>query len=271
MKKNFFKLFKTKKPIIAMVHFPALPGSPLYDEKKGLHFIYQSVEKDLLNLQKAGVDAVMFGNENDRPYELKVNSATLSTMSYMIGKLSEKISIPFGVNVLWDPISTIALAVSTNAKFVREIFTGTYASDMGMWSPNAGKAVRYRNSLGGKDIQMYYNISAEFANSLDRRTVAERAESTVFSSIPDAILVSGQITGQSAKLEEIKEVRKIIPTIPVLANTGVNLQNVEEILRITDGVIIGSSLKINGDTWKNVDLNRAKKFMTKVRSIRKNA
>lgn len=254
-----------------MVHFPALPGSPLYDEKKGLHFIYQSVEKDLINLQKAGVDAVMFGNENDRPYELKVNSATLSTMSYMIGKLSEKISIPFGVNVLWDPMSTIALAVSTNAKFVREIFTGTYASDMGMWSPNAGKAVRYRNSLGGKDIQMYYNISAEFAYSLDRRTVAERAESTVFSSIPDAILVSGQITGQSAKLEEIKEVSKIIPSTPVLANTGVNLQNVEQILRITDGVIIGSSLKINGDTWKNVDLNRAKKFMTKVRSIRKNA
>ena len=254
-----------------MVHFPALPGSPLYDEKKGLHFIYQSVEKDLINLQKAGVDAVMFGNENDRPYELKVNSATLSTMSYMIGKLSEKISIPFGVNVLWDPMSTIALAVSTNAKFVREIFTGTYASDMGMWSPNAGKAVRYRNSLGGKDIQMYYNISAEFAYSLDRRTVAERAESTVFSSIPDAILVSGQITGQSAKLEEIKEVSKIIPSTPVLANTGVNLQNVEEILRITDGVIIGSSLKINGDTWKNVDLNRAKKFMTKVRSIRENA
>ena len=226
--------------------------------KKGLHFIYQSVEKDLINLQKAGVDAVMFGNENDRPYELKVNSATLSTMSYMIGKLSEKISIPFGVNVLWDPMSTIALAVSTNAKFVREIFTGTYASDMGMWSPNAGKAVRYRNSLGGKDIQMYYNISAEFAYSLDRRTVAERAESTVFSSIPDAILVSGQITGQSAKLEEIKEVSKIIPSTPVLANTGVNLQNVEQILRITDGVIIGSSLKINGDTWKNVDLNRAK-------------
>ena len=254
-----------------MVHFPALPGSPLYDEKKGLHFIYQSVEKDLINLQKAGVDAVMFGNENDRPYELKVNSATLSTMSYMIGKLSEKISIPFGVNVLWDPMSTIALAVSTNAKFVREIFTGTYASDMGMWSPNAGEAVRYRNSLGGKDIQMYYNISAEFAYSLDRRTVAERAESTVFSSIPDAILVSGQITGQSAKLEQIKEVSKIIPNTPVLANTGVNLQNVEEILRITDGVIIGSSLKINGDTWKNVDLNRAKKFMTKVRSIRKNA
>ena len=171
MKKNFYKLFKTKKPIIAMVHFPALPGTPLYDEKKGLNYIYKSIEADLINLQKADVDAVMFGNENDRPYELKVNPATLSTMSYMIGKLSEKITIPFGVNVLWDPISTIALAVSTKAKFVREIFTGTYASDMGIWSPNAGEAMRYRNSLGRKDIQMYYNISAERVRQIESSAI----------------------------------------------------------------------------------------------------
>ena len=153
MKKKFFKLFKTTKPIIAMVHFPALPGSPLYDEKKGLDYIFNSIQADVKNLQNAGVDAIMFGNENDRPYELKVNSATLSTMAYMIGKVAEKINIPFGVNVLWDPISTIALAASSNANFVREIFTGTYASDMGIWSPDAGKAMRYRNSLGRKDIQ----------------------------------------------------------------------------------------------------------------------
>ena len=120
MKKNFFKLFKTNKPIIAMVHFPALPGSPLYDEKKGLEYIFNSIQADVKNLQNAGVDAIMFGNENDRPYELKVNRATLSTMAYMIGKVAEKINIPFGVNVLWDPISTIALAASTNANFVRE-------------------------------------------------------------------------------------------------------------------------------------------------------
>ena len=55
---------------------------------------------------------------------------------------------------------------------------------------------------GRKDLQMFYNISAEFAYSLDRRSIADRAESTVFSSIPDAVLVSGQITGQPAKLEE---------------------------------------------------------------------
>ena len=268
MKENFFKLFKTTKPIIAMVHLPALPGSPLYDSKLGLDYIVDSAEKDLAALQNAGVDAVMFGNENDRPYEFNVNQVTTATMAYVIGSLKNKINVPFGVNVLFDYMSSIALAASTGAHFVREVFTGSYASDMGMWNTDAGKAMRYKNSLNRKDLLMFYNVSAEFAYSLDRRSVAERSKSTVFSSIPDAILVSGQITGELANLNDLKEVSSIIPETPVLVNTGVNIDNIETILKISDGVIIGSSLKIDGNTWNSVDPRRASDFMQKVKKIR---
>ena len=268
MKENFFKLFKTTKPIIAMVHLPALPGSPLYDSKLGLDYILDSAEKDLSVLQNSGVDAIMFGNENDRPYEFNVNQATTASMAYIIGSLKKKINVPFGVNVLFDPMSSIALAASTGAHFVREVFTGMYASDMGMWNTDAGKAMRYRDSLNRKDLLMLYNISAEFAHSLDRRSVAERSKSTVFSSIPDAILVSGQITGELADLNDLKEVSLIIPDTPILVNTGVNIDNIETILKISDGVIIGSSLKVDGDTWNSVDPQRASNFMQKVKKIR---
>ena len=87
MSKKFKDLFNTSKPIFAMVHLPALPGSPLYDSKLGLDHIIQVAEKDLISLQDAGVDAVMFGNENDRPYEYNDNQATSSTMAYVIGNL----------------------------------------------------------------------------------------------------------------------------------------------------------------------------------------
>ena len=73
----------------------------------------------------------MFGNENDGPYELSVDVASTATMAFVIGQLRDQIRVPFGVNVLWDPKSSIALAAATGAAFVREIFTGTYASDMG--------------------------------------------------------------------------------------------------------------------------------------------
>ncbi len=270
MDSNFKNVFGNTKPAIAMVHLPALPGSPLHDGKGGIDAIVESSRRDLAALQAAGFDAVMFGNENDRPYELQVDTASTATMAYVIGCLRAEMSIPFGVNVLWDPMATIALAAATGAAFVREIFTGVYASDMGVWSPDAGKAIRYRNALGRSDLAVLFNISAEFANSLDRRTLADRARSTVFSSLPDAVLVSGQITGEAADSDELASVKAVLPDTPVLANTGVKHETVADIFKIADGCIVGSSLKVDGDTWKPVDADRAADFMARVRASRGN-
>ena len=85
------------------------------------------------------------------------------------------------------------LAAATGAAFVREIFTGTYASDMGVWAPDAGAAQRYQHRLGNTGCALLYNVSAEFAGSLDPRSLPDRARSAVFSSIPDAVLVSGAV------------------------------------------------------------------------------
>lgn len=269
MTRNFTNVFGEKKPVIAMVHFGALPGSPLYDADKGLDGLIAGAARDLAALQKAGFDAVMFGNENDRPYELQVDPATTATMAYVIGRLRSEIIVPFGVNVLWDPMSSMALAAATGAAFVREIMTGTYASDMGLWSPDAGKAMRYRDRLGRRDLAVLYNVSAEFAYSLDRRSLADRARSAVFSSIPDAILVSGAITGEAAAMSDLQAVKAALPDMPVLANTGVKHETVQDVLEVADGCIVGSSLKVDGNTWNPVDPERAAEFMRLVRLTRK--
>ena len=268
MTEKFRRLFGSGKPVIAMVHFGALPGSPLYDPDAGTDALIDGVSKDLDALQSAGFDAVMFGNENDRPYEFSVDAASTTTMAYVIGRVREKITVPFGVNVLWDPMASIALAAATGAGFVREIFTGTYASDMGPWTPDAGKAMRYRDRLHRSDLALLYNVSAEFAYSLDRRSLPDRARSAAFSSIPDAILVSGQITGEAAPLSELEAVKKALPDTPVLANTGVKHATVADVLKVADGCIVGSSLKVDGDTWNAVDPDRAAEFMRLVRAAR---
>ncbi len=96
-------------------------------------------------------------------------------------------------------------------------------------APDAGKALRYRDRLGRKDLAMLYNVSAEFAYSLDRRSLPDRARSAVFSSIPDAVLVSGQITGEAAALTDLESVKAVLPDTPVLANTGVKHETVAEV------------------------------------------
>jgi uncharacterized protein len=265
---NFRRVFGAGKPVIAMVHLGALPGSPLYDAAAGLEGLVAGARADLHALQAAGFDAIMFGNENDRPYEFAVDTASTATMAYVIGQLRPEITVPFGVNVLWDPNSTVALAAATGAAFVREIFTGTYASDMGPWTPDAGKALRYRNRLHRPDLAMLFNVSAEFADSLDRRPLPDRARSAVFSSIPDAVLVSGQITGEAARMEDLEGVKRVLPDTPVMANTGVKHATVAEVLRIADGCVVGSALKVDGHTWNAVDPDRAADFMGRVRAAR---
>jgi membrane complex biogenesis BtpA family protein len=268
MTEKFRRVFGPGKPLIAMVHLPALPGAPLYDAQVGTEAIVRSAARDLDALQKAGFDAVMFGNENDRPYELQVDTASTATMAYVIGRLRERISIPFGVNVLWDPMASIALAAATGASFVREIFTGMYASDMGLWAPDAGKAMRYRDRLHRSDLPLLYNVSAEFAHSLDGRPLADRARSAVFSSIPDAVLVSGAITGEAARMEDLEAVKAALPAMPVLANTGVKHASVADVLKVADGCIVGSALKVDGHTWNAVDPDRAAEFVAIARRAR---
>jgi membrane complex biogenesis BtpA family protein len=260
--------FGCDKPIIAMVHFPPLPGTPLYDAKGGMQQIIDSAARDIEALQKGGVDAVMFGNEGDRPYLLKASPATLAAMSVAVGELKGMIKVPFGVNYLWDPVATVALGVASGARFVREIFTGVYDSDMGLWVPDAFSALKQRSDAGRGDMAVMYNINAEFASPTGSRTIAQRAKSAVFAALADVVLVSGPMTGEAVELSNLKEAKQAIPETPVFANTGVNIGNVGKILAVADGAIIGTHFKVDGDTWKNVDADRVNRFMDKVRKLR---
>lgn len=257
-----------KKVVIAMAHIGALPGSPLYDADGGLDRLIEGVLADTEKLQAGGVDAIMFGNENDRPYVFKGTPESIAAMTAVIMAVKPTLKVPFGVNYLWDPVSSVAIGAVTGASFVREIFTGVFASDMGIWEPDCAAASRLRANLGRGDMKMLFNINAEFAHSLDQRPIALRARSAVFSSLADAILVSGPITGEPAEQSNLKAVAEAVTDVPVFANTGVNLGNVREILALASGVVIGTHFKVDGNTWNAVDGERVKRFMDVVETLR---
>ena len=264
-----FDFFGTKKKvIIAMAHIGAMPGSPLYDEKGGMQKLIDGVATDIEKLQAGGVDAIMFGNENDRPCLLKATPESTAAMTAVVAALKPMIKVPFGVNYLWDPTASVAIAAATGAQFVREIFTGVFASDMGVWAPDAATPARLRRNLGRPDMKLLYNINAEFAHSLDERPIELRARSAVFSSLADAILVSGPVTGEPADSSQLKRVCETVKDVPVFANTGVNLDNVKDTLALASGVIIGTHFKVDGITWNAVDGARVKRFMDKVETLR---
>jgi uncharacterized protein len=264
-----FDFFGAKnKAVIAMVHIGALPGSPLYDPSGGIAKLIDAAASDAEKLQTGGVDAVLFGNENDRPYVLSAPLEGVAAMTAVVQAIAPTLKVPFGVNYLWDPKASVAIAQATGAVFVREIFTGVFASDMGIWAPDCAGAVRLRRSVGRPDLKLLFNINAEFAHPLDGRPIELRAKSAIFSSLADAILVSGPITGQPPDHSDLQRVCEAVKQVPVFANTGVNIDNVATVLSVADGVIVGTHLKVDGSTWNPVDVSRVKRFMDVVNSLR---
>jgi uncharacterized protein len=251
-----------------MAHLGPLPGAPGYDVAGGIDALTDAVAADIEKLQEGGVDGIMFGNEGDRPYLLKATPESLAAMSVIVARLVPMLRVPFGVNYLWDPYATVALAVATGAAFAREIFTGVYASDMGLWQPDCAGALRLRTALGRPDLKLLFNINAEFAASLDDRPIEQRAASAVFSSLADVICVSGPMTGQATQQSDLKKVKAAVQGRLVFANTGVNIDNVADILEVADGCVIGTHFKECGDTWAPVDGDRVKRFMNRVAELR---
>ena len=251
------RTFGVRKPIIAMLHLPGLPGRPWHDAAAGIPKAVDVVGRDLLVLQDAGVDGVMFCNEADLPYQLSVGPEIVAGMAAVIGQLKRDLRVPFGVNLLWDAMASLAVARATGASFVREVMTGVYESDLGMIEPHIGEIAGYRAAIGAGDVLLFDNIQPEFASALGRRSVADRARGAAFLGV-DAILISGPAAGTSLEMSDLRAAKEAVPDVPVIANTGVRADTVAEIFKVADGAIIGTSLKRDGITWNEVDPGRAR-------------
>ena len=258
----------TIKPVVAMCHLNALPGDPYFDKKGGMKSVIEWARKDLLALQNGGVDAIMFSNEFSLPYLTKVETVTTASMARIIGELMPEIRIPFGVNVLWDPNASLDLAVSVGAKFIREIFSGVYASDFGLWDTNCGETIRHQHAIGAENVKLLFNIVPEAALYLGNRDIVDIAKSTVFNHRPDALCVSGLTAGAETDAQTLKKVKEVVPDTVVFANTGVRITNAAEQLSIADGAVVGTTFKIDGKFENHVDQDRVKEFMDKIKSIR---
>ncbi|MHB8488046.1 MAG: BtpA/SgcQ family protein [Candidatus Dormibacteria bacterium] len=270
MNLSLTRRFGTPKPVIAMLHFPGLPGRPRHNRELGRSHLVDVVGRDLDTLQGAGVDGVLFCNENDIPYQLVVGPEIVAAMAAVIGELRASVRVPFGVNILWDAKSSIAVARATGAMFVREVLTGVYESDLGLIAPAIGDLAGYRTAIGADDVAFFDNISPEFSSALGSRGIADRARSAAFLGV-DAILISGPAAGVSFAMSDLVTAKEATPDMPVFANTGVSADRLEEILAVADGVIVGTSLKIDGDTWNSVDPARAERLMDTARAIRARA
>jgi len=262
------QLFGVEKPVLGMVHFLPLPGSPLYDRAGGIGKIRDHAYRDAEALVRAGFDGLMFSNEGDRPYLSQVEKHTVAYMTELISSISLEFKKPFGVSVLADPEAAIAVGSATGATFVRIFLSWVFASDWGIVNPNAGALQRYKASIDSS-IRILANVSGHTA-PLGNRTIYDIARGAIKFGLADAISLAGSTAGSEVPEEEIEEaLRAASNEVPVVIGTGVSIHNIEKLFPKGDAFIVGTSLKYNGDTFASIDPIRASIFMNKVLSLRK--
>lgn len=263
------ELFGVTKPVIGMCHLQALPGDPGYDAGEGMAGVLKHAARELETLQDGGVDGVLISNEFSLPYLTKTEPITAAAVARIIGELRQDIGVPFGVNILWDGRASLDVAVATGARFIREILTGVYASDFGLWDTDIGALARHRRAIDGQDVRMLFNILPESAAYLGDRTLRSVARSTVFNALPDALCVSGLTAGTAVNIEDLRSVKSAAGSVPVIVNTGVTAENVGELLGIADAAIVGTFLKKGGQFLNSADSGRITMLMDAAQQARK--
>lgn len=255
-------LFGKPKAIIAMAHFPPMPGQPLHDQGRGVRGLRDAVARDVEILAASGVDAVLFCNEGDRPYRTRAGPEAIAVMASVVAELKDELPIPFGVDVLWDPVAAIGLAHAVGASFVREVFSGAYAGDFGVWDTDPAAALSYRHQLGADDIRLFFNVTAEFAAPIAPRDIGLTARSAVMSSLADAVCVSGVVTGTGVDVGQLRAAKDALGDEgAVIANTGVRPETIGDMLAIADACIVGTALKRDGYTWNEVEAERVERLV----------
>lgn len=262
------KLFKVKKPIIAMLHLKPLPGDPLFRVKDSMKEVVKCAREDLKALQEGGVDGILISNEFSLPYERKMSFITPAAMARVIGELMDEIQVPFGVDCISDGLATIELAAAVNADFVRGTFSGVYVGDGGLYNNDFSKILRRKAALHLDDLKMLYFLNPESDVNLDSRKLSSIAKSLLFKANPDGFCVSASAAGAEVDSELIRIVKEVSEDTVVLCNTGVKPETVEDKLQHADAAVVGTYFKRDGQLFNSVDKERVVSLMEEVRSYR---
>lgn len=253
------EIFGRKKALIGMIHCPAFPGAPRYRgaaRDQILSFCLRDAER----LIAGGMHGLLIENHGDIPFSKPedIGHETAAFMAVVADRLAQEFGVPMGINVLANaPIPAFAVAAASGAAFIRvNQWANAYVANEGFIEGRAAEALRYRASLRAEGIRVFADSHVKHGSHaiVADRSVTELTRDLAFFDA-DAVIATGQRTGDSADLAEIETVRDATH-LPVLVGSGVSPDNIVPILQRVDAVIVASSLKQGGVWWNPVDAAR---------------
>ncbi|MHB1193331.1 MAG: BtpA/SgcQ family protein [Longimicrobiales bacterium] len=251
-------LWPDRKPLIGMVHLLPLPGSPRWGGS--MDEVLERACADAGALAEGGMDGILVENFLDAPFfGEEVPAETVAALGRVAAELVARASVPVGVNVLRnDARAALAVAVASGAAFIRvNVHVGTMWTDQGIVEGRAAWTLRARAALG-TPVAILADILVKHATPPPGLTVEAAAADTWSRGLADALVVTGPGTGKETDMDRVARARAGAPDAAVLVGSGVTPATLAGVLRASDGVIVGSSLSLDGRAGSGVDPARVR-------------
>lgn len=240
-----------------MIHLRPLPGSPGFGGD--FSAVLERAVGDASVLAEAGFPAVMVENLGDSPYfPDRVPPVTVAAMTEAIGEIQRATGLEVGVNVLRnDAVAALSIAAVTGSSFIRvNVLTGVMFTDQGIISGRAHEVVRLKAALAPR-VLILADVHVKHAVPPVGLTLEQAASDTWHRGGADALVVSGESTGRPVDVEALRRVRLACPDAPIVIGSGATPATVGELAKLSDSVIVGSALKVDGRPSAPVDPRRA--------------
>lgn len=255
-------MFTSKKPVIAMIHVEALPGTPA--SRLSVREIEDKALAEAKIYREAGVHAIALENMHDLPYlRGGVGPEIVAAMAIVSQAVKEASGLPCGLQILAGAnIEAMAVAHAAGLDFIRaEGFVFAHIADEGFIQSSAAALLRYRKQIGAERVQVWADVKKKHSSHAITADIGigATAETAEFMRA-DAVIVTGSVTGDPPQNSDIAEVKQHC-RLPVYLGSGVTADNLGGYYPAADGFIIGSHFKVDGYWANTVDPGRVERFM----------
>lgn len=183
-------------------------------------------------------------------------------MAAIASRIRSKVDIPIGINALRnDGEAALSIAKASFAQFVRiNIHMHSMLTDQGVIEGRSYETLRHRKNIDGENINIFTDINVKHAQPLVKPDIIQWTNDLILRGKSDAIIVSGSGTGIKAPIEEL-ELVKSASSVPVFLGSGVTPENLQMYKPHSDGAIVGSNFKRDGNVLNPVDIENVKNLM----------
>ncbi len=258
-----------RKPVFGMVHVRALPGTP--DATLTVSEICRIAFLEAQTLIHHGFDGILIENMHDRPYlNRNVGPEIVAAMTMVGQTIKSRLEVPCGIQILAGANeAALAVAQAAGLDFIRaEGFVFGHMADEGVMQADAGTLLRYRRRIGAEHVAIFTDIQKKHSAHAITADLAigDHARAAEFFH-SDGLIITGSVTGQAPDPTQITEV-KHLTDLPVLLGSGIEAENLSRFWSLADGFIVGSTLKVAGHWFNELDEIRIAAFMAKVKALR---